>query len=550
MGNRQMDELMKTAQKTFINELCNRIEEMDKLLTSCEDKFSEHDARDILRFFHSVNGTAATLGLSHLASIGKEWEIKLKSLLKEKGCLDIAVIKDLHAEIIKLKQKIGCLEENKTVSTNALSEKDYINMSDRGSVLLVDDDVTILKLLENALTIEGYTVYICDDSASAFDLIAITRPDVIMLDIMMPEVNGYELLEKIKTKPEYSDILVIFLSAVNNVDDKIKAMRSGADDYITKPFIIDEVLARVETVLRRSNKYRGKLLRDDLTDAYSRYYFNQRIIEEMERYKRNGTTFSIAFIDMDHYKVINDKYGHQTGDFVLKELVSYLAVNIRKCDSLYRYGGEEFIILLPDTSESNAYMVIDRLRKEFANKPISVGGTNVKATFSAGITQIDGREITGEQLISNADNAMYRAKKLGRNRAVVYNKEMSTKNFKKTLLLVDDENTILKLLGDRLSNIGYNIITAKDGNSAIKLTGEICPDAVILDLTLPDIDGFEVCKQIKGNISTYSTKVIMLSKKKGKKNIAKGLYLGADDYLTKPFSMFELEARIMRVLNN
>lgn len=552
MKNNQIDALMHMAQKTFFDELGDKIKEIDELLTNSETGCSEHDVQKILRFFHSLNGTAATLGLTHLATVGRKWEVKLKELLLKGRSLDRAILNDIHTEIDKIKNRFGDLEENKSksVTSHFLSEKDYINMSNRGKILLVDDDVAILKLLENALTIDGYTVYICDESASAFDLVSATRPDVIILDIMMPEVNGYELLEKIMARPEYSEIQVIFLSAVNSVDDKIRGMRLGADDYITKPFIIDEVLARVESVLRRSNKYSEKLLKDELTDAYSRYYFNHRIAEELDRYKRNNTEFSLAFIDMDYFKMINDKFGHQTGDYALRELVSYLAGNIRGCDSLYRYGGEEFIVLLPDTSESKAYTVINRLRKEFAKKAILIGGTIIQATFSAGIVQPNSKDITVEQLISKADKAMYHAKKLGRNRAVVYSEDMDLKEFKKTLLLVDDENTILKLLRDRLSNIGYNIITAKDGKSAIKITEELCPDAVILDLILPDINGFEVCKKIKENTTTCLTKVLILSKKKDKKDIAKGLYTGADDYLTKPFSVVELEARIMRLLNN
>ncbi|MFW5648927.1 MAG: response regulator [Candidatus Alkaliphilus sp. MAG34] len=549
MKNQQIDELMKTAQKTFIDELSDRIEKMEKLLTSCRDGCSAHDTKEISNFFHIMNGTAATLGLNYLADVGRIWETRLRDIIEQGIDLDTVVLKDIYVEIISIKHRIDYLKEDRKAHILTKPGEDYINISDRGKILLVDDDITILKLLENALTTEGYTVYICDDSLSAFDLISVARPDVIMLDIMMPGINGYELLEKIKVVPEYSHMHVIFLSAIGNVDDRIKGLKLGADDYITKPFVIDEVMARIETVLRRTDKYKKKLLNDDLTDAYSRYYFSQRIKEEIERYKRNGTIFSIAFIDIDHYKIVNDRYGHQAGDFVLQEIVAYLDKNIRKCDSLYRYGGEEFIILLPDTSKLQTYAVIDRLRKGFAREPIPVGGTTIKVTFSAGIAQTESKDITGEQLVGNADRAMYKAKKLGRNRTVVYDSEMIVEDFGKTLLLVDDENTILRLLRDRLSNIGYNVVMAKNGSSAIELVKRVSPDVVILDLILPDMDGLEVCRQIKKGGPLCSTKIIILSKKKEKSDIAKGLYAGADDYLTKPFSMVELEARIMRVLN-
>jgi PleD family two-component response regulator len=174
----------------------------------------------------------------------------------------------------------------------------------------------------------------------------------------------------------------------------------------------------------------------------------------------------------------------------------------------------------------------------------------LNVTFSAGIKQVCDINESVERIIDDADKAMYYAKKCGRNRAIVYDEEISIQELKKTLLIVDDENTILRLLRDRLSGIGYNVITAKDGISAIKTAKEIHPDAIVLDLILPDIDGFEVCRQIKENLHTHSSKIIMLSKNKQKKSIVKGLYCGADDYITKPFSMSELEARIMRVLNS
>ncbi len=550
MEKKQIDALMQTVKKAFYDDLCLKIEEIERLLILCGTECGFEDAQTILKFFHAINGTASTLGIEYLASIGRKWELELKAILELESNLDSDIIKGIQEQIYGIKERIGCTSKPKTVDMYNFLTKKYLNPSNKGKILLVDDDLTILKLLENALTIEGYDVYICDDSTTAFDLIAIIRPDIIMLDIMMPEIDGYQLLSAIKGEPEYADIHVIFLSAITNIDDKIKGMKAGADDYITKPFVIDEVLTRVETILRRSSSYREKLLKDELTDAYSRYYFNLRIIEELDRHRRNGIVFSIAFVDIDHYKAVNDKYGHQTGDFVLKKLVAYLAGNIRRCDSLYRYGGEEFVILLPDTPELKAYAVVDRLRVGFAQEIITVGDISIKATFSAGIAQVEDSNITDEQLVCNADAAMYQAKKLGRNRVVVFNEEMVAKEQKKTLLLVDDEPAILELLKDRLSRAGYNIITAENGRRALKLAEEFCPDVVILDLILPDIDGFEVCKQIKESISNCPMKIIILSKKKEEESIAEGLKLGADDYLTKPFSLVELEARIVKVLNS
>lgn len=144
----------------------------------------------------------------------------------------------------------------------------------------------------------------------------------------------------------------------------------------------------------------------------------------------------------------------------------------------------------------------------------------------------------------------YTAKSSGRNRVVVYEEGIKLETLKKTILIVEDENTVLKLLQDRLSNAGYNIVTTCNGKSAIRLAKEIHPDILVLDIILPDINGFEVCKEIKKDPLTQSIKIIILSKIKRSKSIVKGLHIGADDYVTKPFSMEELEARIMRILSS
>lgn len=542
--------LMEDAQKIFIEELKNKIDEIETLIDNRKDGVNEDDTDILIRFFHSVNGTASTLGLYQLSSTGREWESRLMNINEQGQKIDSVVLKDLYIAVKDIKKKISLEDAQNCISKTLDKNNEYVNMPDRGKILIVDDDIAILKLLENALTLEGYKVYICDDSASAIDTIAVVKPDIIILDIMMPKLNGYELLGKIKSNPQYSDISAIFLSAKRDVEDRIKGIKSGADDYITKPFVIGEVITRIEMIMRRSANYKEKLLKDCLTGAYSRYYFNLRIAEELERYRRYGTIFSIAFIDMDHFEYINDQYRHQAGDCLLKELVFYIVRNSRKCDSIYRYGGEKFVLILPNTTDIEAYEVVERLREGFSDKPISVGGATLHATFSAGIKQVKHKNENVEHLISVADKAVYCAKRCGRNRVIVYDKEMEAQSLKKTLLIVDDENTILKLLKDRFTNTGYNVVTAKDGKSAIALAEQINPDAILLDMSLPDIDGSEVCKKLKLNTATHFSKIIMLSKVKQKESTLLELKLGADDYITKPFSMEELEARVLKALNN
>ncbi|HHW23771.1 MAG TPA: response regulator [Clostridiaceae bacterium] len=547
IDDKQTERLMTAAQKVFFTELREKVRKMKSLLSQ-NGLLGKAETGELRRFFHSIKGTASTLGLGSIYGIGDKWEEELDRT-GDDG-LDSSAVSDIFAVLEEIEKLAYSFEEKESVSDDMAECADYVNTQVRGKILIIDDDTAVLKLLENAFTLEGYKVYICDDSVAAMENIAAIKPNIIILDIMMPEMNGYEILEKIRSKPEYADIYIIILSSKSDVADRIQGIKAGADDYITKPFAIGEAIARVEMIMRRSKYYKEKLLKDCLTGAYSRYYFNLRISEETERYRRSGTIFSIALLDMDHYKEINDQFGHYAGDLVLKELAAFIGRNIRKSDSIYRYGGDEFIIIFPGTDCNKAYEIIERLRKEFVNKPVSINGKELYVTFSAGIKQITGKEKSVEQLVIDADKAMYQAKKSGRNKVMIYEEEMGFQNRSKTLLIVDDENTILKLLKDKFTNIGYNVVTAEDGKSAVSIVGKIRPDVILLDLVLPDMDGLEVCKQIREKVGEHPTRIIVLSGRKEKECIEKMKNCGTIDYITKPFLIEDLEARVLKALNN
>lgn len=549
LNNNKFDELIENARAVFIDELEEMVERISSIINYYPEGLPAEDVKDTLIFFHKISGTASTLGLERLSHIGFDNERMLKGLIDSGNGMDEHATCNIQKSIDIIKHELELVKPSVCRKETDNPGCGYTSMPDMGKILLIDDDIVMLKLLENAFTSEGYTVYICDDSLSAMDVIAVCKPDVILLDIMMPKCDGYEILSRIKANPKYFDIFVIFLSAIDDTENKIKGMKAGVDDYITKPFIVAEVISRVEMILKRANKLREKLIRDSMTGAYSRCHFNDRIRDELDRFNRYRTTFSVAFIDIDNFKSVNDRYGHLAGDFVLQRFVSYMAQNLRECDCIFRYGGEEFAIVLPDTCEDNAFIAIDRLREGFNSEAVRYGGNEFSVTFSCGIKQVDKGDKTVNQLLSGADEAMYAAKSMGRNMVKRFSTLSSESKDKKTLLLVDDENTILKLLESRMSEIGYNTLLATNGREAINITGNAHPDAVILDLILTDMDGLEVCSKIKNNPCTRSTRIIILSQKRDEKDIIAGLKSGADDYITKPFSMGELEARIMRVMS-
>ena len=546
--NEQLQTLLDRTRQFFIGELHSKLERLSKYVENTVP-ISIEETQEILRTFHSIYGTASTLGLGHLAVLGQKGEIQVKDFLALDRTTEPQFLVLISHTLKELQHQLTLLEHSVSASDLTTSPA-YTSLPEAEKILLIDDDISLLKLMQTAFTREGYKVYICDDSISAMDIIAIARPDVILLDIMMPKIDGYEILAKIKNNPKFSDICIIFVSALDDIEAKVKGMGSGIDDYITKPFNLLEVLSRVEMVLRRAHKFKEKLLKDSLTGAYTRSYLNERLTDELDRYKRNQTLFSIAFVDLDFFKLINDTYGHQTGDFVLKQFVEFMNMNLREYDVLFRYGGEEFVILLPDTTEQQATLALERLRETFAQTLINYAGNTFLMTFSCGIKEVGEKDTSMNHLLNFADEAMYAAKREGRNRVIPYSSLQNEAQNKKTVLIVDDENTILKLLGNHLLEIGYNVFIATNGQHALELLASNAVDAVILDLGLPDIDGLEICRKIRENQFTRSLKIIILSKRSSKGDIVDGFDCGADDYVTKPFSMDELEARILRVLKH
>ncbi len=546
----QIDKLLENTQRLILNELGIRIKEIESLFYQAIDKYAELDNKLIDDFLSFIKDISCVLRCDFCLPILGGWESALNNIIEYNGKLDKDICDKLEKLIRMTKKEIERINKEYYLRMNIYQGNQYTNMPDRGKVLVVDNDIRVLKLLEGALTLEGYRVYICTSGRKTMDMIQVIRPNIMILDITMPGLNSLNLLEELKTESEYEDTFILLSGRQDRMENIIKGIKLGADDYINKPYIIEDIITRVEMIMRKSKYYREKLLRDSLTEAFSKYYFNLRIAEEVERYRRYGNVFSIAFIDMDYYRLINEKHGHQVGDYVLKKLVEYIIKNIRKCDSIYRYDGEEFMIILPETCHTGAYKVIERLRQGFSAKPIDLNqDKKLHVSFSAGIKQISDKGERVDDIINDVHKAMYWAKRHGRDKVVVYNKEMENKNLDRTLLIVDDEHTISGLLRERISSIGYNVVTVPNGEIAVNLARQLNPDAILLDLPLPDIEGFEICRLIKANSKRENPKIIMVSKSKGGTNIAKGLECGVDDYVSQPFLIKELEERLMRALN-
>ncbi len=290
-------------------------------------------------------------------------------------------------------------------------------------ILVVDDTAINIEIL-NELLNETYDVLSALDGEFAIEIAREDKPDLILLDIMMPNMDGLEVCRRLKNIKETKDIPIIFITAKTDEKSIEEAYEIGGTDYITKPFKPKELLAKVKKELKlRKIVNELKLLAstDSLTKLYNRRYFIQTAEHTFALAKRDAKHLSTIMIDIDKFKNVNDTYGHQVGDSVIVELANMLLANQRKEDIVCRYGGEEFVILLPNTSLDEAKIVAEKLRRSVEDLTFKLpSGEVLKFTISLGVSQVDTQKHENiEFSLKEADDALYRAKKSGRNRVCI-----------------------------------------------------------------------------------------------------------------------------------
>ncbi len=308
-------------------------------------------------------------------------------------------------------------------------------------IVIVDDTPDNLRLLVGILKKCGYKVRPAPGALRALATIDKEPPDLILLDIMMPEMDGFEVCRRLKAEPRTRDIPVIFLSALNETFDKVRAFKSGGVDFISKPFQVEEVLARVnahltireqqQTLLRQNEELREKntlitqqaqqleliATRDCLTAIANRRHFLERLGQEEIRLRRNSSIFAVILLDIDRFKSINDSYGHECGDQVLKGVAQTLEKCLRAPDLVARWGGEEFICLLPDTGRDGAGAVAEKMRRAVEELTHHCGEQIIKVSVTLGVSLFDGT-CPVENVIRQADQALYQGKHNGRNQVI------------------------------------------------------------------------------------------------------------------------------------
>ncbi|HEY1957235.1 MAG TPA: diguanylate cyclase [Polyangiaceae bacterium] len=293
------------------------------------------------------------------------------------------------------------------------------------TVLAIDDSPDVHRLLDVRLRPEGLVLHHALAAEEGLAMAANVRPDLILLDVDMPLVTGFEVCKKLKDNPALSNVPIIFLTGAAEVHTKVQGFDLGAIDYVTKPFEPAELRARVRAALR-TKRYHDLLAArsnvDALTGIWNRSYFNQRLGDEIAAGRRYGRVLSLVMVDIDSFKSLNDTYGHPFGDLVLQHVGELLHEQLRATDAPCRYGGEEFGLLLSDTDEAGALKTAERLRSALADHTFRPRDRAMRVTASFGVacTTLFTREmLEASALVVAADDALYEAKQTGRDRVCV-----------------------------------------------------------------------------------------------------------------------------------
>ncbi len=301
-------------------------------------------------------------------------------------------------------------------------------------ILIAEDDKVSHAMLVATLTKWGYEVVACTDGTDALGKLSQEdAPKLAILDWMMPGMDGIDVCSEIRLQNAEPYTYIILLTAKDSKEDMVKGLAAGADDYVTKPVNVHELKARLRAgirvidlqnqLLQSREEYRDLAIHDSLTGISNRAAILEALARELKRAERHKKPVSVIMLDLDHFKKVNDTYGHPSGDTILRETAERLRESMRAYDEIGRYGGEEFLVVLPDCDLSSAKYVAERIRVKLEETPIQVEQALIPVTCSLGVASNEAHAaLEVDELIRSADEALYAAKEQGRNCVVLAQK--------------------------------------------------------------------------------------------------------------------------------
>ncbi|PVY70056.1 response regulator receiver modulated diguanylate cyclase [Tamilnaduibacter salinus] len=283
-------------------------------------------------------------------------------------------------------------------------------------ILIIDDDAELISHLQTVLTKEGMVVEILSDPTRLINTTAEFQPELLLVDLNMPEVTGDELASMIRQFDQWNNLPILYLTREQSQEARAHALLSGGDDFINKPISDDYLIKTCRNRVRRQRDMQQAISHDGLTGLLRHANIKDALETELQGSRRSGNPLSVVMLDIDHFKQVNDTYGHALGDIVISTVGTLVSQHFRRSDRLGRYGGEEFVVALPNCDAKTAYTLVDRLRQAFGEISFVERSRRFVCTLSAGIADTQTfPDTTAEQLLDQADAALYRSKNAGRN---------------------------------------------------------------------------------------------------------------------------------------
>ncbi|AMX85308.1 diguanylate cyclase [Geobacillus subterraneus] len=541
---------------------------MDSYVVSLLDRIKEQyeqweaspplSSAELTRFFGAIGRAAEVIGRNDIAA---EAERILQRTNRQKERQWTA--EEALAEMVPLLRR--CYEAEETDSSPITS------LPQRGGpeavVLLCGNDPLFFAYLRGSLQTVSWRFITLPSFEQAAASMFRLNPDCIIVDIGEDHLETPSFLALLENAGRASYIPVVIVGTDGRKAVHLKWYELGADDVVVKPAAAGELFIRVRRLVEKKRKIDELVLIDELTGVYNRKYLPRVYARLRSDLERSGTPSCLALLDLDHFKQVNDRFGHLMGDAVLKKLAAFLLQHTRGMDTVVRFGGEEFIVWLAKTSTGEARRVLRRLQRQFASEEVEADGARLSCTFSAGFVECDDPNEPLDHWLKLADKALYAAKRKGGNRVEEARRQPSHANGAQNetqhrqagkqrwaVAIVDDDELARTVIADLVRKLAAEQEREVDiyefGDGLSFLESPLCEHGrrfvVILDRVMPKMDGLEVLHRLRRRRTPH--KVMMLTSRQDEREIADALEKGVDEYVTKPFKWLELEARLRRLL--
>lgn len=444
------------------------------------------------------------------------------------------------------------------------------------TVLLVDDDELVLAHLSELVRAAGFEVHTASDGAQALAFLSRQFSPIVITDLNMPAMDGLALCRAIRQQAWQGYVYLLLLTVHDAEEDILAGLAAGADDYLSKRASPAQLLARLNTALRilgleqalkaELEEKRRQSLTDPLTGANNRRFFERQLQLDFKRTQRGSGALSLLMLDIDHFKRINDRYGHAAGDLVLQDVVRRIQFALtRETDWCARIGGEEFVIVLGDTPLVGAAQVAERIRQAIAGFPAIINQVAIGVTASIGVAQFqptgDRAAVSLENLLDELDANLYLSKQNGRNRVTLPHRadaaaavteplpaaaRAADRPPLRSILYVDDEPDIRIIVQTALSLAeGLTVHTAASGAQGLELARELQPDLLMLDVMMPGLDGPGTLQRLRADPALAGIPVIFMTAKAMAEDVQRLRALGAMAVIAKPFDPMQLSRQVL-----